>query len=513
MKNIKKYLLWLIIPAIGAGCTDLEDVALDANSFRSPSQAGAAGDPAALLTGAYNQLNGMSAQGGIYALMEHSSDEMMGPTRGTDWSDFGIWRQLHLHAWDPTHNFMFESWNLLNIGQLRATQVIESVNATPAQKAEARFLRAFTWFYLVDLFGQVPVRLQLDNPDEIPSVLTRAQATDRILEELELAIPDLPAMNQDGATYSRATKQAAQFLKAKVYLNKAVYTAGNPAGPYTFDNGDMQQVIQSVDAITNSGAFSLADDYFQNFSWTNSTDSREIVFGVVNEVGSSVANVHFRYFMTTHYNQKPSGWNGFTTVADFYNKWTDPTDERKGKAIPGMTDQIGLRAGFLEGQQYDAAGNPLQDRGGNPLVFTKEVDLLYSNERMGVRVIKYLPNPANLDNPGNDYIHFRYADALLMKAEAMLRSGDAGGALAIVNDIRVKRKAAPLSSLTEDLLLDERGFELYWEGWRRHDQIRFGKFLQAWDGKPQPSDPGKVLFPIPQRAMDTNPNLQQNIGY
>jgi starch-binding outer membrane protein, SusD/RagB family len=509
MKNIKKYLFWLLIPILGVSCTDLEDMSYDAKSTNTPSQAGAAGDPAALLTGTYNQLNGVSGQAGIYALMEHSSDEMMGPTRGTDWSDFGIWRQLHLHAWDPTHNFVFESWNLLNIAQLRASQVINSSAASAQQKAEARFLRAFTWFYLVDLFGQVPYRKNLDDPNEIPSVYNRSEATDEILKEIDLALPALPSYG--GTGYIRATKEAAHFLRAKVYLNKAVYTSANAAGPYTFNNADMAKVIESVDFLEASG-FALNDSYFDNFSWTNDS-SKEIVFGVKNDVGNSNANVHFRYFMTTHYNQRPSGWNGFTTVADFYNKWTDPNDERKGRAYPGMTDVIGLRAGFLEGQQFDGAGNKLKDRGGNDLIFTKNVDLLYSDEKMGIRVIKYLANPANLDNPGNDFIHFRFADALLMKAEAMLRSGNNAGALTLVNQLRTIRKAAPLASVDLDKLLDERGFELYWEGWRRHDQVRFGKFLQGWQGKTAESPAHVVLFPIPQRAMDTNPNLKQNPGY
>jgi len=496
---------------MGLACTDLEDVALDAESFDRPSEAGAGSDPAGLLQGAYNQLNGFSDQAGLYALLEHTSDEMQGPTRGTDWSDFGVWRQLHLHAWDPSHEYVFSAWNTLNLGQLRATQVIEAPGATEKQKAEASFLRAVFLFYIVDLYGQVPIRLDLDDPEEIPTVLSRSEATDRIIDDLDFAVANLPALTNNTGV---ATLEAAHFLRAKVYLNRAVYTAASASGPYDFSNADMQEVINSVDAIIGTGSLSLSDSYWDNFIPTNRTASTEIIFARRNEIGNAIASVQNRFKMTLHYNQTPDGWNGFTTVADFYNKWGDTDDERKGEAIQGITDRIGLRAGFLEGQQYAGDGTPLTDRGGAPLVFTPDVSLLYSNERQGIRVIKYLPDPDNLqqDLIGTDYILFRFADAWLMKAEALFRSGNTAEALSMVNELRIKRDADPLTSLSESALLDERGFELYWEGWRRNDQIRFGTFLEAYQNK-EVSPMHVVLFPIPQRAMDTNPNFTQNPGY
>ena len=99
-----------------------------------------------------------------------------------------------------------------------------------------------------------------------------------------------------------------------------------------------------------------------------------------------------------------------------------------------------------------------------------------------------------------------------MKAEALLRRGDEPAARAIVNDIRAKRGVADLATLTEDNLLDERGFELYWEGHRRTDMIRFGKFLDAWTEKPASGDE-RLLFPIPAGQLAVNPNLKQNPGY
>ncbi|MGB4841184.1 MAG: RagB/SusD family nutrient uptake outer membrane protein, partial [Saprospiraceae bacterium] len=126
---------------------------------------------------------------------------------------------------------------------------------------------------------------------------------------------------------------------------------------------------------------------------------------------------------------------------------------------------------------------------------------------------KYPPDYANLDNPENDYVLIRLADILLLKAEALLRKGNAAGALTIVNDIRVKRGATALASVDLAALLDERGREFYWEGMRRNDQIRFGTFTGAWEFKTASADGHQVLFPIPQGALDSNPNLKQNAGY
>jgi hypothetical protein len=197
----------------------------------------------------------------------------------------------------------------------------------------------------------------------------------------------------------------------------------------------------------------------------------------------------------------------------------------------------GISPGFLVGQQmtYKKATSPgtfpyapldsnLSDRTGAPLIFTPAVKLTETGsdlERTGIRVMKYPIDYGSGDNSNNDYVYFRLADVLLMKAEAILRGGTGttagpygSTALAIVNYIRThaSRGASNLASINLDQLLDERGRELYWEGWRRQDLVRFGKFLQAWQEKPA-SDPKRLLFPIPSRSLAANPNLVQNEGY
>lgn len=518
MFKIKACPLYLLAALVVAACTDLaptveDGIGVDVGGGSLPPIA----DPAAALTGVYNQLRTFRGPGGTFALMDHSSDEMMGPTRGTDWSDFGVWRQLHAHTWDASHSQVLGSWNDLNAGIFRATQVADAPTATARQVAEARFLRAVFAFYVMDLFGQVPFRPSAAPPDVIPDVMDRPEAFDFIVADLRAARPQLPNLTS-GADAETASQEAVDFLLARLYLNRAVYTTSTPAspsaGPYTFATADMDTVIARVQSIIDNSYTDLSP-YWDNFHWNNTTLSNELVF-VKGEVAGAGGNFT-TFWWTLHYHNSPSDCcNGFVTLGAFYDLF-EPADVRRSAFIPEMTVPTGVWAGILEGQQYDSyvdpttPGDSLYDRGGNPLVFTREVDLFYSNERMGLRVIKYLIKPDQFNEPGTDFIFFRYADALLMKAEAHFRKGEPE-ALIIVNQIRADRGASLLTAITEQDILDERGRELYWEGWRRHDQIRFGVFTQAWEQKPA-SGAHTVMFPIPQRALDTNPNLVQIQGY
>ncbi len=495
-----------------AGCSSLDDQVLGGLSSTSASSADVKIDPISSLQGVYSQLNGFSGQDNAYAMEEHSSDEMQGPTRGTDWDDFGTWRKLHQHTWTPDHNQITGTWDALNSGIFKATQTISVSTATTQTKAEAYFLRAYFTFFVVDLYGQVPNRAVTDAADANPKVLTRQAATNGMIADLRYAYANLAANASAGV----ATKEAAAGMLAKVYLNRAVFNQTG-AGPFTFAKADMDSTIFFANAVAASGKYALAakGKYFDNFHWDNTARSKEIIFAILNSSSAQPGNVRTRYYMGLHYNQYVSGWNGFTTLADFYNSF-DANDERRGGALPELTDSTGLRAGFLVGQQFDKKKVALKDRSGNPLAFTPDVDLAYAQEANGIRVIKYLPQPGSIDNPSNDYILLRYADVLLMKAEAIFRGGtDPKGetALSIINSIRTPRGAAAKTSIAEKDILAERGYELYYEGWRRNDQIRFGTFLDPVSNRTTKSPATAVLFPIPQRAIDSNPNLVQNAGY
>jgi hypothetical protein len=297
----------------------------------------------------------------------------------------------------------------------------------------------------------------------------------------------------------------------RCYLNKGTFASReNPQ----FPAGDMDKVIEYADQIINSGQYSLSNNYFDNFAPKNDQISTENIFTGFNRGGESSGNIRSRWFCTLHYNQNPSGWNGFTTLSDFYDSF-EAGDSRRGGDYAGQTNVSGIKTGLLVGQQFDQNGTALNDRKGNPLSYTREVKAVETGNNLevtGIRVIKYPIDYASGDNADNDMVLIRYADVLLMKAEAHLRKGDVAGATAFVNQVRTKRGATALSSVNLDQMLAERGREFYWEALRRTDLIRFGKFLGAWQEKPA-SGSERLLFPIPAAALAVNPNLEQNPGY
>jgi hypothetical protein len=511
MKYTKFLTVILLASLFSFSCTKLDEELRDSLNAEA-STVNAAG----LLQNAYESFNTpLQDQSRIWAASEHTTDEALGPTRGPDWDDNGVWRVLHAHTWNADHAFLRDTYRELLGVQFAATTVLGR-NPTPAQAAEAKFIRALSTFYVLDAWDQVPYRTDLTDLTKLPVTLKGTVAADTIIRELNEALPSLT----DG-TPIRANKDAARALLMKVYLNRGVYA--NRAAP-TFAAADMDQVIALADQIINNPKYSLNANFYTNFAANNTAASREMIFALENTVGVRGGNNRFFWFCGLHYNMKPSGWNGFCTLADFYDKF-EAVDTRRGAAYPGVTNVTGLRVGFLEGQQYDQNGTELNDRKGNKLAFTRKVALQETGndlEITGIRVIKYPPDFAQgiEGNAENELVVFRLADVMLMKAEALLRKGNAAGALTIMNDLRAIRGATPLAAATLTNLLEERGREMYWEGWRRNDLIRFGKFLDPLVAAPgttstRPTKSGveRLLFAIPNQQLAVNPNLEQNPGY
>jgi len=496
-----------IMTAVTFSCTDLEIDETD-SAFEDTAEDFAGVDVDSELPGLYNSVYGqMGDQANFFALNEVTTDETLVPTRGTDWGDNGIWRTLHAHTWSPTHQYILNTWNNLNQNVFRATQIIDPLsNATPQQVAEAKFLRAFSMYFVLDFWGQQPFRNPTDGVDVDPSVLSAQEAFSLIVQDLQEAIPNLPARGPS-ADNNTASKAAARFMLAKAYLN-----AERHGG-----NADYNAVITLVDQIAADG-YALQEGYFDLFK--EDVDNETIWF-----VNTSVGN---RIWNGMHYNQNApdnegGGWNGFTTLAEFYDSFEgnpntnnvgDGQEERRGWVPDGSNadeTNLGIGYGFLIGQQYNDNGSILQDRSGNPLIFTKELPGLSGNgEATGIRLIKYHPVNGSF---ANHEIVFRYADAHLMKAEAMMRSG--GNATSMVNELRAIRGASPLGNVSEADMLAERGRELWVEFWRRNDMLRFGQYTRDWAYK-DPASVGnadKRLFPIPVNALLSNPNLVQNPGY
>ncbi|MFT3681913.1 MAG: RagB/SusD family nutrient uptake outer membrane protein [Ferruginibacter sp.] len=469
----------------------------------------------ALLRGAYNSFRGMfQDQGNLLALGEMSTDAMLGPTRGGDWDDNGAWRVLHTHRFDGDNVHVKDVFAGLG-GACYASTDILRFNPTAQQAAQAKFLRDFGMYFYLDLFDQVPYREPGENAVLPSQVKKGMEAFDFIVGDLESIINDLPA-----GPVTVANKDAARVLLMKCYLNKGVYQ--NRQTP-TFDAADMQKVITLADQVM-AGPYSFATNYFDNFAPNNGTIGKENIYTQENVGGVSSGGIRSRWHMTMHYNQQPSGWNGFTTLSDYYNKF-EASDVRRGVAYQYTSPNApanpanAVNVGFLIGQQYNMnTGAELKDRTGAPLIFTPEVAIEEKGTNLEVTGIRNYKFPIDFQfddnsNVDNDNPIFRLGDVMLMKAEALLRSGKATEGLAIVNALRANRGASNMASLTEETMLDERAREMYQETWRRQDLIRFGKFLQPMQEKPEESDPKYLLFPIPNGQLAANPNLVPNPGY
>lgn len=507
--NKKSFLIVMMVLAGVFSCSLDEELQDNLNKQQGQDFLTGSADIDALLQSSYEGLrNPFQDQSRFWAASEHTTDEVIGPTRGGDWDDNGVWRVLHDHTWDADHSFLGDTFNEL-LQVVFSTTNILTFNPSAQQEAEALMLRAFVMFAVADGWGQVPFREPGENLLNPPTVLSGADAVDKVIADVESILDNLP----DGPTY-HSNKDAGKVLLMKAYLNKGAFA--NRQSP-TFDAGDMNEVIRLADEIIQSGEYEISDNVYDNFAPNNDVISTENIFTNENRGGVSSGNIRSRWFCTLHYNQNPSGWNGFTTIADFYDKF-DPNDKRLSDTYDGQTDVSGIKMGLLLGQQYDQNGTALEDRKGNPLSFTKEVKLIETGNNLevtGIRVIKYPIDYLSGDNVDNDLVIYRYSDVILMKAEAILRGGTATNGdtpLSLVNSIREKRGVDALASIDLDLLLDERGFELYWEGHRRQDLIRFGKYLDAYTNKPA-SGPERLLFAIPASALAVNPNLEQNPGY
>lgn len=538
--QIKIYLSSFLLAWGFVSCTDLEIEETD--SFITDGFQGLE-NPTSSLESLYGSIRGqLSDQANTYALNEVTTDAQIIPTRGADWGDNGRWRKLHQHEWgleDTDVITPFEQWNS---NQLLASQLLDERSNSPEDvKLQARFLRAYAMWWILDLYGQVPYRDTALPSQELPVVLSGAEAVSFILSDLDTCISGLPSLTANsGDELKRPGKAAARFLKAKILLNRHIYENQLTGGGGTPAPADMAEVISLVDQITGDG-YGLQAGYFDIFRET--ADSETIWFTESNVINIISAPTHLNQFGLAG----GGGWNGFSTLAEYYDLFegdpesnrveTDLTrldgqEERRGgvppeglpfSSRPGTTEASGFEFGsnvgngFLINQQYDLDGTKLQDRQGNDLKFSRQfvdgtgtVNLINNSERTGIRIIKYNPRF------GLNTLHkiqFRYGDAYLMKAEAMMRSG--GDPTEMINTLRVLRDATPLGSVSESDLLDERAREMFTEGYRRNDLIRFGQYLRAWEfkGDGEIGNEKRLLFPIPLPQLLANPNLVQNPGY
>jgi len=492
-------------------CTKLNekvyDEVLDTSLINDPANA------PGLVNPAYATLRKLNEFWGVWGLQEACTDEAMFPTRGTDWYDNGSWQAFHLHTWTSEHTIIKSGWDVILQGISRANTGIYYLKKFPSTPAinedivELRFLRAYYVYLCNDFWGQTPFRKSDETNYSIPpKVMNRKEATTWLITELKELIPLMKTKSQ--LPFGRVTKAAAQTLLSKVYLEQGVYT-GTP---------DWKDVITETTKVINSGDYTIAPDYWAQFQYKN-PDTEEGIFMIIHndnyDLGGGGVWVNFTLHYSQTFGNYTSLWNGACVTKTYWDTWqkTNNGDVRKydGRIIP----TTGFNQGFLVGQQYQVGTRtPLKTRSGAPLIFTPDVNLTNASEAQGIRVIKFAPNPQTTRqfNEGNLFFIFRISDVYLMRAEAEFRSGNVAAALADVNAIRAKRNATLRTSLTLDDIYNERGYELYWEGKRRQDMIRFGFFNKPMSEKPE-TPAYTSLYAIPQSALDVNPNLKQNPGY
>jgi hypothetical protein len=438
---------------------------------------------------------GLSEYPGRFMELNSVADDQIAPTRGGDWKDGDRWRRYREHNWSPTYeDDVFNGlWTWIYNNVTAINQQLANPGIKEAQVvAELRTLRAFYHYLAMDTFGRAIIADQISA--ESPGQKTRAEMYAFIEKELTEALPDL-SQEVTEATYGRLNQYVAQMMLAKLYLNAQVY-AGTP---------QWAKALAACDVLINSGKYSLATDFFSNFS-VNNEDSPETIFAIpldkTKKEGMSVHLWTLHYLNQLTYNLGSAPWNGLCTTEEFYNTFED-ADIRKQM--------------WLVGTQYSSTGEVLMDDS-DTLAFTVKIPAFEMPagtvaRAAGARSVKYEVQRNNASsNQDNDFVVYRLADVYLMRAEAQFRLGNMADALTDINHIRTARNVSGFTTLDSDKILAERGRELAWEYHRRQDLIRFGVFGKPWQFKPA-SPVTHELFPIPVSQIALNANLTQNPGY
>lgn len=531
----------LIAPVfyVAETCTKLTEVPHDAltptTAFHTDQEVLAG------VAGVYAQLRAVEWVGFI-TLEDLTTDVSIVPTRGSDWYDNGQWLDLHRQTWTAnsagTLAFVDGAYNDLFSGVAKANLMIDVVNtANPANKdallAELKTLRAWYYYMLQDMFGGVPL-VTSTALQQSPRV-TRDSVFRFLVSELTTSAAKLPD-KWDSGNYGRLTKGAANAILASLYLNAGVFNkdcgpadcAGkvNATSYNTCAFGSVggknycQLAMDAANAVISSAVYTLNPDWYKNFS-TDNKSSPENIFVVVHSNGTQAIGGNWP-MRTLHYNQLNTGWgspwNGFATTAETYTAFPS-SDNRRGMWLAGQALSF-------------ETGQPVNDRTGNPLIFTTDIpDADAANEAQGVRFNKFppQPDPPTGSSQPNDFTFFRLAEMYLIRAEAENELGQTANALADLNFIHTKHDQTPVAAGSQqairDAILKERLLEFAGEGKRRTDMIRMGTFL-TWTessvhgvcgANPTTSCPARaarrILFPISQPALGSNPKLVQNAGY
>lgn len=472
---------------------------------------------------------------GVVRSQELSADQDVIPARlGIGWVDGYIYKRWHEHTWTTEDDGVLQGWertyNGINTCNRILSQIEEGVITVDEATrepliAELKVLRASYYYILVDLYGNVPIVTDFKD-SSLPKQSTRKEVFDFIIKEVTENI-DLLSETPRGYYYGRFNKWAAHTLLAKMYLNAEIWS-GTPQWQKCIDECDAV-----IDFANSSNEYALEANQ-KNVFVTNNENSKEIIFALpFDEIYVTGWN-DFDFHMYTlapenqdtyQFTERP--WGGVCAIPQFIDTF--------------HPDDLRLAQNYIQGQQYTASGEILQRSDGEgPLIYTNSLPSIDASDvDDGYRWGKFEYAQGITNRLSNDWPLFRYADILMMKAEALMRSGQPGaGELvtevrkrafedindAIVTDQQLEegscydygRRDENLETHEggEDIkygrFLDELGWEFCQEGRRRQDMIRFGVFTtKSWFSHDK-SNPNRNLYPIPNKIMLTNSNLTQN---
>lgn len=476
----------------------------------------------AAMGAAYTRLYPLMNHGAYFSTQEVNSNECLIPQRGNDWFDGGQWINTHRHVQGGGEDCYNNAWTFLYGGvntcnrllkQVAEAQTAGNLDAATAASflAELRGLRGLFYYWLLDSFGNVPI---VDSYEVDPANLigneganNRAKVYAFVEKELNEILP-LLTDKVSSSTYGRFSKWSAQALLAHLYLNAEVYKGA----------AENQKAYDAASAVVASGLFQVNRNYKSNFGTVNEGSPETILaipYDKVFAQGFNIPQMTLHYASQATYNLTAQPWNGWCVATDFYNSYENG-DERKSNFLTGI-QRAADGVTVLKDPSFD-------DPDGETLNFTPEINALEPNcqRQAGARIGKFEFQNGATPNLSNDMPILRYADVVLIKAEAKARlAGDwnnAETAGIVNNDIRANRGSlAPLNPVTAENFLAERGREMFYEGWRRSDLIRFGEFntprgMRLQEGKPA-SAAHTRLWPIPKSQINANPNLKQNTGY
>lgn len=497
----------------------------------------------------------------VHTLQEFSSDAWILPGRQGDWVDGGKWQSLFLHNYGPGNATIKSTWNALytiigncntSIDNLETFIQAGGESYLQDYQYEARAVRAILYYHLVDLFGRVPLVTSSKTVMADVNQSSRSEVYQFIVDELTDCIPHLPSgkCQNMGKYYGRVTKAVGYMAMAKVAINSPIlskddWNDGSLVGgiakvaPYVNQAGknikialdgttrDAWETVLYCQKQIEKEGYSLQPNFSQNFSKTNDS-SVENIWTQPSD-GTTYKVSDYNPTRTLHAAHASAyglqGWNGACATVEQMKVFKYGTDEQD----PRMDMTFFYGPVFVDGKPIDAGLGDGAQLCYNPMDVVVDFKEDVPNQILkfaGARMSKYEVDNTTSSylNHNNDKVFWRYADALLLAAEAKVRMGQSGDAE--VNEIRDRVQAGQKSNVTLQDILDERMLEFSYEGMRRQDQIRFGTYTEPttdrYAGVHHNVATGDyvvdntgftTVFPIPTSVLELNTKLTQNPGY